>query len=240
MKKSLLLVIALLSIGVVSFAQETPVNQKDNKVKKMLESESKDRLFLVFNHDNVFHKETNGFATQWYSRGVGLYFMWDFQIKKSEFSVAPGIGYNHAAYFHNAEMKEDSLGVLSFPIIHDLKNDEDFKRSKLSLHYIELPIELRYRHKFKNGLSLKIAVGIKGSAKVNAVSKEVRTGPAGYEQQYNIANIKGLSTWRVGPTFRAGYGPVNLMLYYDLLPLFEKGKGPVMTPFSIGIAFTTL
>jgi len=239
MKIKSLFILVLLSISLFSSAQETTEPKKTDKFKTTLESESKDRLFLVFNHDNVFHKETNGFATQWYSRGVGLYFMWDFQIKKSEFSIAPGIGYNHAAYFHNAEMKEDSNG-LSFPIIHDLKEDQNFKRSKLSLHYIDVPIEIRYRHKFKTGLSLKLAVGLKGSVKVNAVSKEVKIGPNGYEKHYNVANFKDLNQWRLGPTLRVGYGPVNLLMYYNLMPLFEKGRGPEMTPFSIGIAFTTL
>lgn len=241
MKKSLLLLITLLSIGFNSFAQETAEPKKENVIVKTLESDSKDRLFVVFNHDNLFHQqeEVNGFQTQWYSRGIGLYFMWDFQIKKSEFSIAPGIGYNHAAYFHNAEMLEDSNGI-SFPIIHDLEKDEDFKRSKLSLHYFEVPVEIRYRHKFENGLSLKLAVGLKGSVKVNAVSKEVKIGPNGYAKHYNIANFNDLNTWRLGPTFRVGYGAVNLLMYYDFLPLFKDGKGPQMTPFSIGVAFTTL
>lgn len=243
MKKTVLILFVLLTLGMSVKAQnETPENIKTaekNKINKALESESKDRLFLVLNHDNLFHKETNGFATQWYSRGIGIYFMYDFQIKKSKFSVAPGIGYNHAAYFHNAEIFEDSSGI-SFPIIHDLKEDENFKRAKMSLHYLEVPLELRYRHKFENGLSLKFAVGLKGSLKLNAVSKEVKIGPKGYAKHYSIANYKDFNTWRVGPTFRAGYGPVNLLLYYDLLPLFKKGLGPKMNPFSIGIAITTM
>lgn len=243
MKKTLLLLIAILSISITTFAQvkeeSTDNTAKFSKFRKLNESESKDRLFLVLSHDNLFHKETNGFATKWYSRGVGLYFMWDFQIKKSRFSVAPGIGYNHVAYYHNAEMLEDSSGV-SFPIIHDLKNEDDFKRIKLSLHYLDVPLELRFRHKFKNDLSLKLAVGLKGSVKISASSKEVKKGPNDYFKHYNVTNYKDLNTWRLGPTFRMGYGAVNLLMYYDLLPLFKKGKGPKMTPFSIGIAITTL
>ena len=242
MKKTILLLIVLLSIGINISAQNTIVQdtvKEETKLEKTLESESKDRLFLVLNHDNLFHKETNGFATQWYSRGVGFYFMYDVQIKESEFSIAPGIGYNHVAYYHNASLVEDSSGI-SFPTIFDLKKDETFKRSKMSLHYLEVPVELRYRHKFDNGMSLKIAAGLKGSLKISASSKEVKIGPNGYAKHYNTTNYKDFNTWRLGPTFRAGYGPVNLLLYYDLLPLMKKGRGPIMNPFSIGIAITTL
>lgn len=239
MKKIVFILSILFGLSSASFAQEVDLITKESKVKKVLESESKDRLFLVFNHDNLFHQETNGFATQWYSRGMGVYFMWDFQIKQSKFSVAPGVGYNHVAYYHNSEIQEDSAGI-SFPTVHDLSEDEDFKRAKMSLHYIEVPIELRFRHKFKNALSLKIAVGIKGSVKVAASTKEVITGPNDYFKQYTVSNYKDFNTWRVGPTLRMGYGPVNLIMYYDLLPLFKEGRGPKMTPFSIGIAFTTL
>lgn len=239
MKKVLFILSILFGLSFASFAQEEAPIKKEKKVKKFLESEGKDRLFLVLNHDNLFHQETNGFATQWYSRGMGLYFMWDFQIKKSKFSVAPGIGYNHAAYFHNGIILEDSTGI-SFPEIVNLSEDENFSRAKMSLHYIEVPIELRFRHKFKNALSLKIAVGIKGSVKVGAGTKEVKTGPNGYNKHYDVTNYKDFNTWRVGPTFRLGYGFANLIMYYDLLPLFKEGRGPKMTPFSIGFAFTTL
>jgi hypothetical protein len=239
MKKILLILTILFGITLATFSQETEPIKKESKIKKALESDSKDRLFVVLNHDNLFHQETNGFATQWYSRGMGVYFMWDFQIKKSEFSIAPGIGYNHAAYFHNGGIQEDSAGI-SFPTIYNLAEDDDFGRAKMSLHYIEVPIELRFRHKFKNALSLKIAVGIKGSVKVGASSKEVKMGPNDYFKQYDVTNYKDFNTWRVGPTLRMGYGAVNLIMYYDLLPLFKEGRGPKMTPFSIGVAFTTL
>ncbi|MGB0885189.1 MAG: outer membrane beta-barrel protein [Chitinophagales bacterium] len=241
MRNYFLVLIAILAFNFNISAQETTsTEKKENKIKKTFESESKDRLFLVLNHDNLLHKETNGFKTQWYSRGIGAYFMWDFQIKKSRFSVAPGVGYNFAAYYHNGRMQEDSSGI-SFPTIVDLKNDNTYKRGRLAVHYIEVPIELRFRHMFKNtNMSLKLAVGIKGSVKVSTTAKEVRTGPNDYAKHYNTANFKDINTFRVGPTFRVGYGPFNLLAYYNLMPLFKKGKGPAMTPFSIGIAFTTL
>lgn len=241
MKKLFLILLSSLCFGfTASFAQaKIDTVAKKTKYKKFVEAKGRDRLFLVLNHENVFHKETNGFATSWYSRGIGLYFMWDFQIKKSKFSVAPGIGYNYAAYFHNAEIREDSTGI-SFPIIHDLKTDENFKRARLGVHYIDIPIELRFRQPTKTGMSVKLALGIKGSIKVNATHKEVKKGPNNYFKHYNTANYKDVNQFRFGPTFRVGYGAFNVMMYYNMLPLFDKGRGPLMHPFSIGIAFTTL
>lgn len=240
MKKILVLITTFVFLSLSTFAQETKSTETAQKIKKTFESKGKDRLFLVLNHDNLLHKETNGFKTQWYSRGIGAYFMWDFQIKKSEFSVAPGVGYNFAAYYHNARIMEDSTGI-SFPTIYNMKDKADaFKRSRLAVHYVEVPLELRYRHMFKSNMSLKLAVGIKGSFKVSATSKVVEEGPNGYNKGYNTSNYKDVNNFRVGPTFRVGYGPVNLLMYYDLMPLFKKDRGPKMTPFSIGIAFTTL
>lgn len=240
MKNSLVMLLALVFMGLSVKAQDTTAIKKAEKIRKTFESESKDRLFLVLNHDNLFHQETNGFKTQWYSRGIGAYFMWDFQIKKSRFSVAPGVGYNFAAYYHNARMLEDSSGI-SFPTIYDMKDKKDeFKRSRLAVHYVEVPIELRFRHQFKTNMSLKLAIGIKGSFKVSSSSKIVEEGPKDYFKHYNTTNFKDVNNFRVGPTLRVGYGPVNFLAYYNLMPLFKKGKGPIMTPFSIGIAFTTL
>lgn len=242
MKKTFLILVILLSIGFSSFAQSAQDSVTNTvKAPKKYESESKDRIFFVLNHDNLFHKqkEVNGFETQWYSRGYGIYFMYDFQINKSKFSLAPGIGYNHASYYHNAELVEDSLGV-SFPVIHDLKTDKVFKRARMALHYLDFPVELRYRHKFNNGRSLKLALGLKGSLKLASAIEEVKIGVRGYAKHHKTKNFKDFNTWRLGSTFRAGYGPVNLLLYYNFLPLFKKNQGPKMTPFSIGIAITSM
>jgi len=46
-----------------------------------------------------------------------------------------------------------------------------------------------------------------------------------------------INAFEYAATARVGYKDVGLFATYSLTPLFESGKGPELTPFSIGISF---
>ncbi|MGB1247665.1 MAG: outer membrane beta-barrel protein [Chitinophagales bacterium] len=200
---------------------------------------SKDKFMVSLSFDNLFHKETNGFTTRWHSRGIGLHFMYDIPINNSKVSIAPGIGFSHSSYYHNSFIGEDSTGTFFTPIA-DFKDNDDFKRHKLTTNFIEIPLELRIRSNPDNkGNIWKVAFGFKAGLKLVATSKETRKID-GYFRKIKTKNYHDINLLRAGPTFRIGYGSFNLHAFYSVTNLFKKNKGPEMTPFSVGITFTAL
>lgn len=242
MLKNTLLAAFLCMCGYLALAQ--PETVKEEMEKNGIEdiqktSEPRDRFMFNLTFDNVFHKETNGFKTNWASRGVGMYYMYDIPIKNSRVSIAPGIGFRHTSLYHNSFMVEDSTGTYFNPIA-DYKKDDNYKANKLAVNYFEIPVELRFFSKpTNNGKLVKAAIGFRGGVKLTAVNKE-KNKDNGYYKKYKTKGWKDVSTFEGGPTLRIGYGGFNVFAYYSVSHLFKKNNGPTMTPFSIGISITGL
>ncbi len=47
-----------------------------------------------------------------------------------------------------------------------------------------------------------------------------------------------INSFKYEATARIGYKGIALFANYSLNPLFEDGKGPKLTPFTVGISFT--
>ena len=239
MKKLLFIVAVLLGLNTNSFAQDATVEEEEQIEFVKEKQEPRDRFMFNLTFDNVFHKETNGFKTNWASRGVGIYYMYDIPIKNSRVSVAPGIGFSHVSYYHNSFMVEDSSGTYFNPI-EDYKDNDDYKKHKLAVNYLDIPVELRFFSKpSKKGNLFKAAIGFRASVRLTAVNKETNKDND-YYKKFKTKGYKDVSVFKGGPTLRIGYGGFNIIAFYSVTELFKKNQGPAMTPFSIGISITGL
>lgn len=202
------------------------------------EAKARDRLIMTLSFENLFHKETNGFDSRWHSRGVGFYFMYDIPIKNSEVvHFAPGLGVHFAAYYHNSFVIDDTTGT-RFEPIDDFRDNDDYKRHRLGVSHLEIPLELRF---FSKKTKFKAAIGFKAGVRIAAHTKEVRIDDeAGHVKRFKEKGFQDIMIARAGPTFRVGWGAFNLFGFYSVTELFKKDRGPSMTPFSIGISFNTL
>jgi len=172
------------------------------------------------------------------SRSMNAYLCYDFPIKTSNFSFAAGVGVASSNIFFDGQQAilGDTLTQIQFVNDNDL-----YKRSKLSLSYVEAPLELRYfTNKQNRNKGFKASIGMKVGALVNAHTKDVR--------EYNNKPIKEkvstrrfVETYRVHGTLRLGYGNFSVYGQYGLNALFRVGNGPVdVFPFSVGICISGL
>ena len=232
MKRATLLAMTIICLMNVS-AQEEPKTKE-----KVVDDKSKDRIVLDFTFDNWLHQlpASSGFSTDWFSRGFNLYMMYDVQLGSSPMSLAIGAGLGTSSMFLNsAIVKADSGKVSTFAPI-----TQDYKKNKLSLNYVEVPIELRYRSKSSpNGNSFKVALGFKGGYLFNSHTK-YKIEENGKSKTFKESRIDNLYKFRFGPTFRIGYGPVNFIAWYGASKVFDNGKGPDLRPFSVGISINGL
>ena len=114
-------------------------------------------------------------------------------------------------------------------------NSVEYRKSKVNLVYLDLPIELKLRWKngfklvpgFKVGYLIDSKQKYKGDRFDEAVMVKVKT-----------KTIRQLEDWSYGFTLRVGYKIVSLYGYYQISNIFERGKGPEMNPISVGITIT--
>lgn len=178
---------------------------------------------------DIWTKMPAGMDTRAINQGVHVYAMYNAPFGKSNFSFAIGAGISiHNIYWNY--LFRGSTDSLQFIPINDTL---DYKRSKLTMPYLELPVEFRLKTKSK----IMAAVGFKIGYMVNAHSKWV-----GDDYIYGTANnlkvsfkdIKYIERFAYGPTARFGYKWFHVYGYYQLSGLFNKSKGPSMAPVTVG------
>lgn len=166
------------------------------------------------------------------SRGVNIMFTDEAQFAKGHMAFAWGIGFSSQNFHTNGQYYQDNNADTSgfTPYPDSVKYD----LNKLSLNYIDIPLELRFRTSADTkGRHLKLALGFKLGVLVNAHTK-FDDGDIKYKT-YHLDNIPDL---HYGLTARLGFGRIGVSYFRSLTMLFADGEGMEITPYSIGISFT--
>jgi hypothetical protein len=112
----------------------------------------------------------------------------------------------------------------------------EVKKSKLSTTYAFLPVMLEVQLPVSDNKTINIGAGMIGAIKLGSHTKVVyETEGVHREKTRDDFNLNLL---RYGATARVGYEMLQVYGTCYLSPLFEKGKGPVLYPFEVGIALT--
>lgn len=172
------------------------------------------------------------------SRSLNIYLCYDFPIKTSNFSFAAGVGIasSNIAFSDQQLVIGDTNTQIQF-----LDDNDVFKRYKLSLNYVEAPLELRYfSNKLNRNKGFKAAIGMKVGALINSHTKSVRDFNEKPIRE-KVSTRRFIETYRVGGTLRVGYGNFSVFGQYSLNGLFRPGNGPQdVFPYSVGICISGL
>lgn len=252
--KRIVIFVAITIISTIAIAQK----DKDEKVKPIGQLEQADRIVIdIFSDIWMDVPSDTAITPKTINRGSNIYLFRDMPMGKSNFSFAVGLGISaHNLYSDAVPVKEttityDSLGVPEvnytgntvFEKIPEEINSTtiEVKNNKLTVVYLDLPLELRFRANNEES-KFKFAIGFKGGYMLSNHTKyhgndytNTDNGDDLKLKEYKILNIE---TYRFGPTFRIGWGWFNFSAYYSLSPLFKKNKGPEMYPISAGITLT--
>ena len=184
---------------------------------------------VLFDNDPAFLPADFEFRT--INQGVNVFAMYNFQIGKSMSSFAIGLAIrNHNLYSRNSyidDIKADSIIYITIP--------QNFKRYKINLTYLDLPVEFKYRNEsgFKLGIGLKVGYKIASKEKYVGDREEDNVGVS-----VKSKKINQVEDWTYGATLRIGYKWISFFGYYQFNSFFRSGKGPNFTPVSLGITIT--
>ncbi|HRY98895.1 MAG TPA: outer membrane beta-barrel protein, partial [Bacteroidales bacterium] len=109
-----------------------------------------------------------------------------------------------------------------------------YKRNKLTLAYLDFPLE--FRMKTRSGVLASL--GFKAGFLINSHTKYRGDdfGDASQEIRLKIADIANVETYRYGVQARVGYKNVSLYGFYSLSRVFKEGEGPALYPVSVGVS----
>lgn len=196
-----------------------------------------DQFYFNISYSSL-QNQPNGFRQNKFSPSLSLGFLRDMPLNKARtFAIAAGLGYTISAYNHNLVIDPNN-GSLDYSLIG---NDVIYSKDKLSIHTIDLPIEIRWRnstpesHKF-----WRIYGGFKFSYKVFDRYKFVAdTGTI------KLSNIEDINKFLFGTYLSVGWNTVNFYAYYGLNPLFKSsakidGKTVDLNALHFGLMFYIL
>ena len=237
----------LVFLGHAVFAQSDSTKTGKKKITYAslnLKNRANDHFLIEFSYDNWVGK-TDSMNTTGFSRGFAFYFMYDLPFKSDpHFSVGVGIGVDASNIFFS---KTDVLvaapnQTLAF---QNTSNSDHWKKYKLVLTNLEIPLELRYAFNPENtNKSWKIALGFKAgllmSAYTKAKDKENAAGQVIQPYIEKKSSTQFFNGGRIVGTARVNYGWIGVFGQLQLTPLIKNGAGPTVNPYSIGLVLSGL
>jgi hypothetical protein len=149
------------------------------------------------------------------------------KIGKGYFNIEHGLSFdlNHYAFQNAVNFRTDPVEELY------IDNNSDIQRSRLYMSHLNLPLMLHFETNPKK-LSKSFHIGVGAYAGVR-LGSNLKTRTSTRDKNKIVDNF-GLNDFNYGLRAELGYGPVNLYAKYAMLDLFKNGRGPSLTPFSVG------
>ncbi len=208
-------------------------------------NQGKDLIIFDIYHD-FWQEIPSNVNVRAINQGVNMYAMLNRPIKTTNFSIALGIGlsshnlYSDAIPVLERNQSNQPTGNTIFTTLGNYyQKTVEYKINKINLSYIDIPIELRFKtraernKRFRASLGFKIGYNVSNHTKYKGEDVIENTSEQVVIKKSNIRNV---SNWNYGIIGRIGYGRFNLMTYYSLSKIFEKGKGPQIFPISVGLS----
>lgn len=162
--------------------------------------------------------------------GAGTFATYNIPFGTSPVSFAIGAGVGWHNLYSNMTINDIKADSTFFTRIPDSIN---YKKSKLGVTYLDFPLELRFVAKNK----VRFSVGVKLGYLIDAKTKYKGDNLNGDQIILKTKQVDNVDKFRFGPVIRFGYNWFQIMGYFSVTQLFDKGLGPELYPISVGVTF---
>ncbi len=227
MKKLFFLLIIIIVTGVTGYSQII----NDATEKKLTTG--------IDIYTNIWLDLPDGIKQGAVNPGLSFFVLYDFQLGDKNLFFSPGLAISTHTLHHNGLFVVDTNNNTQFPVFNDVHPDINYNTNRLSLTYVDIPLEFWFNG--KNGV--KFAAGFKVGFLLQSTIKYSGDDYL-YETNNNLKfklyKIRNIDPYRYGLILRGGWKWLNLYGYYSLSNVFVKGAGPEMFPLSVGATIRPL
>lgn len=165
-------------------------------------------------------------------------------IKKHNFGLVTGMGTEWSNYElkHNVKLNPEGGSFINPNVDEFNKNYTwgevdttlDYSKNRFKTWFINAPLLLEINTGDNSRKAFHVSAGaIFGFNLQTKMKYKYRLD--GKNEKIKDKQTFNTNPFRVSATVRAGYGWFNVFAKYSLTPLFEKGGGPELYPFTIGV-----
>ena len=214
-----------------AFAQE-----KTDVIKPVDSLYREDQFYVNFTYNQL--QNIVGLSQTKFSPGFCFGILRDMPINKSRtFAIATGLGYSFNIFDNNLQIIN---GENSAPNSYNFLTTANFNKNQLTLHYLDVPIEIRWRTSSPSDHQFwRIYTGLKLSYLVSD-SYKFENG----DQNNSIQSNPDLNKLVYGTYLTIGWNTWNLYAYYGLNSIFKSGEINSQkintSSFNIGLQFYIL
>lgn len=191
---------------------------------------------------------TNISLDNFQSKTVNLTYYYDLPLGNNGFTFTPGIGLSLERYSikddftFTSSVDASSVRTIAATDLNTLvSNPISFDKSKLALHYLDIPLELRY-YKSKNQYNrgFRAALGIKAGVLYSTFVKYTYEDRGGDNRTVKDRQDLGLNRFRYGVQARVGFGGISLFGFYELSDKWDiaPAGGQDTKSLTFGISLT--
>ena len=150
-------------------------------------------------------------------------------------AAALGLNLNNYRFDQNNNIQKDEFGVIG-PLYPE--PGIVFTKSKLFTAFATVPVILEAQIPVDGNhqKTINIGAGVIGAVKLGSKTKMVYND--GNKQKIKAKDDYSINVMRWGATARIGYENFQIFGTTYFTQMFEKGKGPKLNPYEIGIALT--
>lgn len=197
--------------------------------------------FMVDLFTDVWQNTPDGMSTNTINRGITVSMMKDFPLGTSSFSFAAGVGFTgHNLYSDHYYTHDEEMEGQFFDFSPIDETEGEIKKNKLSLNYLNVPLEIRFRSR-NAPQTIRLTAGLRAGVLVDAHTKhrfEYEDDDYPGEVEFKEKQLENIETFRLGITARIGYGRININGYMPLTNIFEGNSVEDMNFFSVGLTLS--
>lgn len=209
------------------------VSSKEPKAQSFLQigDNTHDEIFVNLNY-SMFNGEPAGLEyIHPGNRGIDISAIVRLGKKKRRTGFAIGLGISNVGFQTNVASWQLNDAEADFESYYP-DPENTFVKNKLSLTYLELPMEIRFRARPDSVSSFYIAIGGKAGVMLDSHTKVKFEDGQKVKNKFNDV----FYNFRYGPYVRIGAGNFGLYGFYSLSPLYEADLG--MRVFSLGLVIS--
>ncbi|WP_159799706.1 porin family protein [Flavobacterium sp. MK4S-17] len=226
---------------VSAFAQELPEEGQPVEIDSLAPVADpkyrEDQFYATISY-NLMQGKPGGYSQNSFSTGLSFGFLRDMPVnEKRTYAIAAGLGYSYNNIKHNLKVTQGGGDTF-----YEIVPEGDFDKNKLVLHYLELPIEFRWRN--SNAISHKFA-RIYTGFKVSYLFADKAQFYSG-DGDIKIKGNDDLNKFIYGAYISVGWNTWNFYAYYSLNPIFSAdakfadGEKVNLNSLKLGLAFYIL
>lgn len=174
-----------------------------------------DQFYASISYNTITNKP-NGLDQKKFTPSFSFGFLRDFPINKNRtYAFAAGLGYSINNYNQNLLITSNN-DIQSYNIIG---SNVSYDKNKLILHYVEIPVEFRWRNSTKESHKFwRLYAGFKlGYLTYDRAKYVDNTGTFAFEGNGDLNKIQ------YGTYVTFGYNTWNFYTYYGLNSIFKSG-----------------